>query len=430
MSRERPSRAPTMEARILSPERHIVSVQSTVPDHVDLLVRGTAVLPQGLVPHAAILIADGRILDAGPATRFTDVTAERVLDHNGLILPGLIDIHCHGGGGASFPDASGPEEMKTAVLEHRAHGTTSVVASLVTASAETLRARVTDLAELAAQGEIAGIHLEGPFISPARKGAQNPEHITGGDADLVRELGEIAGGALATMTVAPEADDADEVIAALAEVGAIPSLGHTDCSSEQMTRGIALSLAALRDARGRSPLPTATHLFNGMRPIHHRDPGPALAALDAAARGQMVVEAIADGVHLDPATVAHVFAVAAEDHVLLITDAMAAAGMADGQYSLGALEVTVADGVATLTEGGAIAGGTAHLLDVVRSAIIDSGVDLVRAVRAASAVPARVLGLEDEIGALRAGCHADLVLVDDDLRPTAVIRRGEELAGR
>lgn len=406
----------------------MTAVSCSAPDRVDLIVRGTAVLPQGLLPDAVILVADGRILAAGPAEQVPEIPAERTIDHEGLILPGLVDIHCHGGGGASFPDSDSPESMMTAVLEHRRHGTTSLVASLVTASPDTLRARVRDLAQLAADEEIAGIHLEGPFISPARKGAQNPEHITGGDAPLVRELAELANGSLATMTIAPEAEDADEVITALAETGAIPSLGHTDCSSAQMTRSIALSLAALRRAKGRSALPTATHLFNGMRPIHHRDPGPALAALDAASRGEMVVEAIADGVHLDPATVAHVFSVAAEDHVLLITDAMAAAGMADGQYSLGALDVTVADGVATLTEGGAIAGGTAHLLDVVRSAVRHSGVDLARAVRAASAVPARVLGLQDEIGEISAGKHADLVLTDPRLQPVSVLRRGVEVA--
>src|SRR5699024_9335047 len=147
------------------------------------------------------------------------------------------------------------------------------------------------------------IHLEGPFLSVERRGAQNPEHITAGDPDLVRELAQIAGGALATMTVAPETEDADAVIHALAEVGAVPSLGHTDSTSRQLTEAITRATSRLRREDGRSPRPTATHLFNGMRPIHHRDPGPAFAALDAAARGDLVVEVIADGVHLDARTV-------------------------------------------------------------------------------------------------------------------------------
>ena len=395
----------------------------------ELALHGTAVLEQGLVPDALLLIGGGDILWAGPAAHAPQHRAARTLAHDGLLLPVLVDLHCHGGGGASFPDASDAAEMLTAVREHRRHGTTSLVASLVTADAATLRERVRDLSQLAADGEIAAIHLEGPFLSVERRGAQNPEHIVDGDAELVRELAAIAGGALATMTVAPEVEGADGVIEALADVGAVPSLGHTDGSSSQMTDAISTARTALRRQRGRSPLPTATHLFNGMRPIHHRDPGPALAALDAAARGELVVEVIADGVHLDARTVAHVFSIAAEDTVVLVTDAMAAAGMPEGQYRLGALDVTVESGIATLTGAGAIAGGTAHLLDVLRFAVLEAGVDLVQAVRAASSVPAAVLGLQDRIGSLAAGRRADVVLADAQLNPVSVLRAGLAVSG-
>ena len=398
---------------------------SPAPLTADLALRGTAILAQGLVPDALLLLEAGDIIWSGPAGHAPRHTATRALQHEGLILPGLVDLHCHGGGGASFPDAESTEDMLIAVREHRRHGTTSLVASLVTADRQTLRERVADLASLAADGEIAGIHLEGPFISVERRGAQNPEHITAGDADLVRELAALAGGALATMTVAPEAEGADAVIETLAEVGALPSLGHTDGSSETMTRAIRLSRAELRREHGRSALPTATHLFNGMRPIHHRDPGPALSALDAAASGELVVEVIADGVHLDARTVAHVFAIAAEGNVALVTDAMAAAGMPDGQYRLGALDVTVAAGVATLSGGTSIAGGTAHLLDVVRFAVNEAGIDLVEAVRAASLVPATVLGQQERIGSLAAGRRADVLLVDAELTAVTVLRGGE-----
>lgn len=395
---------------------------------VDLAVRGTAVLPGGLVPDALVLVTGGTIRWSGPAASAPEHRAARTIEHEGLILPGLVDLHCHGGGGASFPDSTTSEEMLTAVHEHRRHGTTSLVASLVTASADTLRARVRDLALLAAAGEIVGIHSEGPFVSVERRGAQNAEHIVDGDPHLVAELAELGGGALATMTLAPETPASEAVIDALAAAGAVPSLGHSDGSSAAMTAAIARSTEALRRHRGRSPLPTATHLFNGMRPVHHRDPGPALAALDAGARGEMVLEVIADGVHLDARTVAHVLAIAAPDHVALVTDAMAAAGMADGTYTLGAQEVTVAGGTATLTDGGAIAGGTAHLVDVVRFAVQEAGVDLTAAVRAASIVPARVLGLEDSIGSLAAGRSADLLLTDRGLQVTEVLRRGETVA--
>ncbi|MCS6710909.1 amidohydrolase family protein [Brachybacterium sp. EF45031] len=405
----------------------------TAPNTVDLAVRGLAVLPQDVVPDALVLVTGERIVWAGPAAAAPAHRAARTLDHDGLILPGLVDLHDHGGGGVSFPDLDvaaedAREQALIAVHEHRRHGTTSMVASLVTAPPEELLRRVELLAGLGRDGELEGIHCEGPFISPARKGAQNPAHITGGDADLVRELCRIGGGFLATMTVAPEADAADEVLRALAEGGAVPSLGHTDASSAEMTAGIEQARAALAAAAGRrSALPTATHLFNGMRPVHHRDPGPALAALDAAAEGRMVVEVIGDGVHTAAETVRHVFAIAAPGHVALVTDAMAAAGMPDGQYRLGALDVTVTEGVATLTGGDSIAGGTAHLVDVVRYAVQQAGVDLGRAVEAASLVPAQVLGMEHEIGSLAAGRRADLVLTDGDLRVRTALRRGREV---
>lgn len=394
---------------------------------VDLALRGSAVLTNGLVPDALVLITGDTITWSGPATQAPRHRAADTLQHEGLILPGLVDLHCHGGGGSSFPDASGVEDMRTAIDEHRRHGTTSLVASLVTASASTLRERVRDLAVLAAEGEIAGIHLEGPFVSVERRGAQNPEFIADGDPALVTELAELAGGALVTMTLAPETGSAHEVIEALAAAGAVPSLGHTDGSSARMTAAVDHARTMLHRHRSRSARPTATHLFNGMRPIHHRDPGPALAALDAASRGEMVVEVIADGVHLDARTVAHVFAIAARDAVVLVTDAMAAAGMADGQYRLGSQDVTVSGGVATLTGKTSIAGGTAHLIDVVRFAVEEAGVDLVRAVHAATIVPAEVLGQQDRIGALAAGHRADAVLVDARLRPQAVLRAGVRL---
>ena len=158
---------------------------------VDLAVRGTAVLPGGLVPDALVLVAGGAIRWSGPAASAPEHRAASTIAHEGLILPGLVDLHCHGGGGASFPDSAGPEEMLTAVHEHRRHGTTSLVASLVTASADTLRARVRDLALLAAAGEIVGIHSEGPFVSVERRGAQNAEHIVDGEPHLVAELAEL-----------------------------------------------------------------------------------------------------------------------------------------------------------------------------------------------------------------------------------------------
>ena len=390
-------------------------------------IDGTAFLSGSFVPDAAILLEDDTITYAGPARGVpSGLTFDDHVRHDGLILPGLVDLHCHGGGGFSFPDTEDPAQAAPAIAEHRAHGTTSIVASLVTAAQDTLMSRVRALRSLVEAGELAGIHLEGPFISHARKGAHDPQFIAEGDAARTLELLEEGGGAIATMTIAPEADLDGSVSRALIAHGALPSYGHTDCTGEQMVTAIQRAQEELASVGpvARSLKPTATHLFNAMRPIHHRDAGPAFAAIDQAAAGTVVAELIADGVHTSADTVRYTFDLITDGHIMLITDAMAATGMADGDYVLGSLPVTVKDGVATLTEGGAIAGGTAHLLDVVRFAHLEAGVPLERAILAATATPATVLG-RDDIGEIREGARSDLVLVESTgLSPERVMHGG------
>jgi N-acetylglucosamine-6-phosphate deacetylase len=222
------------------------------------------------------------------------------------------------------------------------------------------------------------------------------------------------------MTLAPETAHYPELLAVLAAHRVLPSLGHTDATAPATT-------AAIRAARG-APL-SATHLFNGMPPLHHRAPGPVAACLAAAGRGEMVLELVGDGVHLDDATVAMVFDLVGPGQVALVTDAMAAAGMPDGRYPLGPMEVDVVAGVARLAPtpdgpGGAIAGGTATMIDLVRRAVRYAGVDLASAVRAASATPAALLGLGRELGDLAPGLRADVVVTDADLRSVAVLHAG------
>lgn len=401
----------------------------------EVVLRGRLVLPHEVVEDGALVLRDGRVAWAGPVADCPRPAPEPVPGRT--LLPGLVDVHCHGGGGAGFPDVTTHEEALAAVHEHRRHGTTTLVASLVTAARETLLARTTLLADLCDAGELAGIHLEGPFLSPARKGAQDPALMVAGDAALVREVAAAARGHFVTMTVAPDADGvlgADGAIEALAAVGAVPSLGHTDASAEVTREAVAQARDALSRHGARSTRPTATHLFNGMRPLHHRDPGPVAALLAAAAHGEAVVELVADGVHLDEETVRAVVDLltggpeprAVED-AMFVTDAMAAAGMPDGAYRLGTADVVVRDGVARLASDGAIAGGTSHLLDQVRLAVT-SGIDLVTAVRMASVVPAGVLGRED-VGRLGVGARADVVVTDAALAPVAVLRGGTLVAG-
>jgi N-acetylglucosamine-6-phosphate deacetylase len=243
----------------------------------------------------------------------------------------------------------------------------------------------------------------------------------------VRELAEAAHGYLVTMTLAPELEGIlgdGGVMDAVITAGALPSFGHTDASWAQTRAAVAQARVRLDATPGRrSPRPSATHLFNRMRPLTHRDPGPIPELLAAAGRGDLVVELIGDGTHLAPELVASIFELVGAANVALVTDAVAAAGMSDGEYRLGSLEVTVSGGVARLTQGGAIAGGTTHLLDVVRTTVA-GGVPLVDAVRAASTTPAGVLG-ERRVGALKVGRRADVVITDSDLRVVQVLRAGK-----
>ncbi|WP_276508435.1 N-acetylglucosamine-6-phosphate deacetylase [Modestobacter muralis] len=326
----------------------------------------------------------------------------------------MVDLHCHGAAGAGFPDDD-VDGVRAATAHHRAHGTTTLVASLVSAPAAVLRERLALLAPLVHAGELAGVHLEGPFLSVARCGAQDPAALLPGDPDLLRAL--LATGVVVSVTLAPETARAAELVAVLREHGVLPSFGHTDASAGVTT-------AAVRAAAATGRL-SATHLFNGMPPMLSRAPGPVAACLAAAARGELVVELVADGVHLAPETVAAVFDLVGPAQVALVSDAMAATGMPDGAYRLGALSVEVAGGVARLAGGegpGAIAGGTARLVDVVRSTVA-AGVPLADAVLAATATPAGLLG-HDDVGRLASGARADVLVTDPDLNPTAVLRAG------
>lgn len=393
-------------------------------------LRGRVVTPEGLIDDGLVIVIDGLIGWVGPAAQApAGVAVPEPPAAGTTLLPGLIDLHCHGGGGASFPDAPDVDTARRAVAEHLAHGTTGVVATLVTADPATLLERTAVLAQLADAGEVVGIHLEGPFLSRTRCGAQDPALLVPGDPDLVDALIDAGRGHLTTMTVAPEiagVGGPSGVIEQLARHGVVPSVGHTDAPAEVVESALGLARKVLLDTvtgRERTPTrPTATHLFNAMRPLHHRDPGPVAACLAAAGRGEAVVELVADGVHLAEATVRTVFDLVGPEAIALVTDAMAAAGMADGRYELGPVHVRVVDGVARLVDGDAIAGGTSHLLDVVRWTV-GCGVPLVDAVRAASTTPAGVLG-RDDLGALETGRRADVVVTDRDLRVRSVMRAG------
>ena len=320
-----------------------------------------------------------------------------------IVAPGLVDVHNHGGGGCSFVD--GPV---TAIDTHRRAGTTTLIASLVTTSLKALEAQIQQLMPLVEAQELAGIHLEGPWLADRFKGAHPADRLRDPALEDVKRLVRAGNGAVKMVTLAAERSGALEAIAWLVGEGVISALGHSDCTYEQAQAAIEAGVTG------------GTHVFNAMPGLHHREPGPALALL----RNDAVwCEFIVDGVHLHREVAR--WAMEQSPRAVLITDAMAAAGCRDGDYMLGELAVSVTDGVARLQVGGNIAGSTLVLADAVRNAHC-AGVDLETVLRAATSNPAQYLHLAN-VGVIAAGAYADLIILDNDLAVRSVMRRGEWL---
>lgn len=376
-----------------------------------LLIHSARLIDGGEITESAWLrIEDGRVVARGigsdwtPADEIVDATL--VAGPGALLTPGFIDIHGHGGAGVSFDD--GADAIRTARALHREHGTTRAVVSLVTASLDDLARSVSLIADLMqTDADILGSHLEGPFLDPGHHGAHEPtllrEPVT---ADVARLL-DAGRGTIRQVTIAPELPGGLDAIRQIVAAGAVAAVGHTDADA---------TMARAAFGAGASIL---THAFNAMPGIHHRAPGPVLAA---AADHRVVLEAIADDVHLDPQVISLLFA-AAPGRVALVTDAMAAAGSADGHYDLGAVSVTVSNGIARADDTGSIAGSTLTQ-DVALQRAVNAGVTLAEAVRALTETPARALGVDAEIGSLSDGRIGDAVLLDGELRVVRVWRGG------
>ncbi|WP_214466157.1 N-acetylglucosamine-6-phosphate deacetylase [Microbacterium flavescens] len=365
------------------------------------LVHAVRLVDDGRVRDDAwVLFDDGRVRAAGVG-RDRPASDEVIDGGGGCLVPGFVDIHGHGGAGASYDD--GPDAIRTARTLHLAHGTTRAVVSLVTASLDDLVARVAMVADLAAADPgILGSHLEGPFLDPGHKGAHTEALLRAPDAASVDRLLEAGRGTIRQVTLAPELPGADEAIGRFVDAGVAVAVGHTNADADAARRAFDAGATIL------------THAFNAMPGIHHRAPGPVVAAMRD---GRVILELVADGAHVDLDLIAVTFA-AAGDRVALVTDAMAAAGSADGRYELGGLAVTVDDGVARLDEGGAIAGSTLTQDEALRR-VVAAGVPLPTAVRALTSTPARAVGRSD-LGTLAVGGVADAVLLDADLRVSRV----------
>jgi len=375
-----------------------------------LLAAGAVLTGQGLLRPGWIEVADGAIAGIGegvpprPADRDLGATT---------VVPGFVDTHVHGGGGASLSE--GGAQTETAAALHRRHGTTTLVASLVTESPPDLLEQVSRLADAVRSGVIAGIHLEGPWLAEKRCGAHDPALLRDPTPTEIDNLLAAGGGAIRMVTLAPERDGALAAIRRITDAGSVVAVGHTEATYEQ-TRAAVDAGATV-----------ATHLFNAMRPIHHREPGPVIALLEDP---RVCVELIADGIHVDAALYRHVSDVAGPNRVSLVTDAMAAAGMSDGDYRIGPLAVDVTGGVAHLAGTDTIAGSTATMDRLFRFAVAHStqrgGLSrdeaLLRAVRQSSITPAAALGLRCPV--LQPGAIADLVILDSSLQVSAVMARG------
>ncbi|WP_315913107.1 N-acetylglucosamine-6-phosphate deacetylase [Arthrobacter sp. lap29] len=405
----------------------------SAPASTKYLIQGAVVTDHGVIEGGLLAIEGDRILYAGRADHFDepgfgagDMDAANIisLPAGQRLIPGLVDVHNHGGNGGDFPSGNEASARVAVDFLHRA-GTTTLLASMVTASPEDLIKGIGIYADMTAEGLLAGIHLEGPFLSHARCGAQNPAFLLDPDLELMTSLIEAGRGTITTMTYAPELPGAPELVDLLTSHGITPSVGHTDSDTVTAANSLEQAREGLDSTGfdGVSGRPTVTHLFNGMPPMHHRSPGPVAACLRAAKAGNAAVELVSDNTHLDPETVKMVFEIVGAENILLVTDSMAAAGLADGQYMLGPSPVTVTNGVATLDATGSIAGGTATLLDVLRRTTA-AGVKFADALKSATSVPAAVLGLTDEVGSLRRGLRADVLIVNADLELQRVMRAG------
>lgn len=361
-------------------------------------VTGKVVTPTGVIRQGCVEI-DGE--------RISAVAEYPSIRDGHWIVPGFVDIHTHGGGGHTFTTGDADAAHGAADF-HLAHGTTTLLASLVSSPYELMHEATAAFAPLVKDGVLAGIHYEGPYLSQARCGAQNPEFLRDPSLDELGKLIEIGDGAVRMVTIAPERPGALDAIRLLISRGVVAAIGHTDATYDQ-------TMAAIN-----AGATVATHLFNGMRSPHHREPGPVFALLGAAS---VVCELVPDGVHLHDGTLSFAASVGGAERSALITDAIAAAGMPDGEYELGGQTVVVADRAARLARDGAIAGSTLTMDAGLRRAV-GAGISMLDACRMTATTPARAIGLSDRLGALTPGHRADLVVLNDDLHVVKVMRAG------
>jgi N-acetylglucosamine-6-phosphate deacetylase len=319
---------------------------------------------------------------------------------NGTVIPGFIDIHCHGGSGSYFSDAPSISDV---IELHKKHGTTGVVASLVTADIDNLKSQISNLVPFYEAGEILGIHLEGPYLSHARCGAHEPSLLINPDIADIKELLDVAAGAIEMITIAPELPGATEAIKFLSAAGVKIAIGHTNGDFKDAAAGTNAGATIV------------THFMNAMSKEKSEGSISSFVLVDE----RLSVELILDGHHVPFGTSAEIIE-AIGDRVVLVTDAMAAAGCTDGNYNIGKLAVKVEDSVARLEINGALAGSTLTMDKAFMNAINECGVSLEQAVLMSSTNAAKALGLKDR-GSITVGMRADLLSYDSATQSVTLI---------
>ncbi|MGQ9700084.1 MAG: N-acetylglucosamine-6-phosphate deacetylase [Candidatus Bipolaricaulaceae bacterium] len=389
----------------------IVKLAVGGPEVERLRIRGgRLVCPEkGNIAPSEVLLGDGRILAVSAEVQAWGASE---LDVQGLfIAPGFIDLQVNGGAGYNFQNAT-PKDIAKILELHLAHGTTGLLPTTITAPIPEIRCTMARLREIN-HPAVLGIHLEGPFISKKRRGAHNPKHILDPSLEEFHKLMEGYVDFIKIFTLAPELPGADLLLNAIAKIGVISALGHSDANYLQAKQALEQGVRLF------------THLGNAMTGLHHREPGAVGAALDSDA----YVELICDGVHLHPAFVRLVAKVKGYDRICLVTDAISAAGLPDGEYILAGLPTFVRGGVPRLSDG-TLAGSTLTMDRAVKNFMEFTGCSLPEAVRCATLNPARLLGLDRRKGSLAVGKDADLVIFDEDLTVHYTILAGKIVYAR